>query len=247
MTISPCSILIADDNEMNRWVLEEQLRLWSQDVEVACDGLEAWDKLQQRRFHIVFLDLSMPQMDGLTLMKQMRGLPSYAKVPIIAVTAHLLPEQRSAVMAQGFDDVLIKPVMFTDLKQWITRLGHPLNASDVDVYADILLKKVSFNRNLGEALLKKLLIDMPAQFQDLELALERRDLEEAKVRAHKIHGGFCFYGFDDFKELAQATEQALLDHDFKQAGQHLQVLKSQFRGLISERSAIFERLTSQGH
>jgi HPt (histidine-containing phosphotransfer) domain-containing protein len=195
----------------------------------------------------VFLDIGMPRLDGLTLMKRMRGLPIYAKLPIIAVTAHLLPEQRSSIMAEGFDDVLIKPVMLSDLQKWIARLSNPPKGSDVDVYADILLEKVSFNRNLGEVLLKKLLIDMPAQFDHLELALQRSDLEEAKATAHKIHGGFCFYGFDDFKKLALSTEQALLDNDLKQAGQHFQTLRHQFRGLMRERSTIFERLSSQGH
>ena len=246
MTASGWAILIADDNEMNRWILAEQLHHWSQDVVSVCDGLEAWEELQQRRFDIVFLDLSMPELDGLSLMKRLRATPLYANAPIIAVTAHLLPDQRSGVMAQGFDEVLLKPITLADLERCIARAGG-LYVGDVAVYADPLLEKVSFNRSLGEALLQQLLIDMPAQFANLDLALQVQDFEQAWVVAHKIHGGFCFYGFNDFKQLAQALEQALLDHDVEQIARYFEVLRHKFAGLMRERSAIFERIAAQGY
>jgi len=243
---SVLSILIADDNELNRWVLAEQLQPWSHDIVQVCDGVEAWDITQQRRFDLVFLDLGMPNLDGVSVMQRLRATRSYAKCPIIAVTAHLMLEQRAAIVAKGFDVVLLKPVMLSELQYWMSRFCGSGQIGDIAVYADALLQKVSHNRNLGEALFKKLLLDMPAQFESIDQALQKLDFDAAWMGAHKVDGTFCFYGFEDFRSIAQALEQALLERDVVQAGEQLQYLQRKFRGLIHRRQVLIDRLGTQG-
>lgn len=245
MNTSSLSLLIADDNEVNRWVLAEQLQFWSQDIVQAHDGLDAWNCLQQRRFDMVFLDLGMPNLDGLSLMKRLRRTSVYAKSPIIAVTAHLLSNQRADVIEQGFDEVLLKPIVLADLQPVIARFGVLQFGFDIDHYVDAMLMKVSQNRVLADALLKKLLIDMPALFETLSQALRQQDFKVAWTYAHQVHGAFCFYGFDDFKAMAQALEQAVLECDAQQTIENFQLLQRHFRKLMRSRGAIFERLTTQ--
>ena len=121
MILTELSILIADDNEMNRWLLAEQLSVWSNDVALACDGLEAWNLLQDRQYSMVFLDVNMPGLNGFELVKKARTESPNRLTPIIAVTAHVQTHQRYLLIEDGFNECLIKPIVLADLQHVISR------------------------------------------------------------------------------------------------------------------------------
>lgn len=243
---SALALLVADDDELNRLVLTEQLRRWSQDIVEVCDGLQAWQQLQQRQFDMIFLDLNMPQLDGLSLTQRLRATPAYAKTPIIAVTAHLLPEQHQNVLGHGVDEIAYKPVLADDLQRLFTRTGLIKSTDGASCYADVLLEKASYNRALGEALLMQLLTDMPLQFARLNQALKNQDFSLARMMAHKIHGGFCFFDFEDFRDIAHCLEQATIQQNAWVALHYCQQLQQKLHILTQQRGDILGHIIARG-
>ena len=127
----PIRALVVDDNHMNRLVARKLLERLGVSVEIACDGREALDVLDSRRFEVVFMDLHMPRMDGIEATKEIRRRegPS-AHTIIVALTACHLEEDRRRCAAAGMDDFLGKPVKADQfvavLDRWVRAEGGPV-------------------------------------------------------------------------------------------------------------------------
>ena len=105
-------ILIADDTEDNRTLFTHYLKNGPYEIIEAENGLEAVDKIKSQQFDIVFMDVQMPEMDGYTATGQIRSWESEAHkehLPIIALTAHALSEDRQKSLRAGCDDHIAKP------------------------------------------------------------------------------------------------------------------------------------------
>jgi two-component system sensor histidine kinase BarA len=242
MNLTELSILVADDNEMNRWLLAEQLSYWSEDITIAGDGREAWQFLMQRKFALVFLDVNMPGFTGVELMLKARKDSINQLSIIIAVTAHVQSYQQHVLIADGFDDCLIKPVVLADLQRIITQSCQSNTGLESYYYASAILNKVESNRHLGRQFLKKLFEEVPTQLAALELSLVEQSVADALNIAHKLHGSFCFYGFADFRALAGKLEQALIAADTANACQQLQMLSVKFQQLLAMQTDVLKHL-----
>ena len=103
-------ILVVEDNETNRFVLTHKLETFGYRVACAKDGFEAIEMLQNSEFDLVFMDVSMPGIDGLETTRRIRKLSSdYSKIPIVGLSAHTHDEVRSDCIASGMDEFLTKP------------------------------------------------------------------------------------------------------------------------------------------
>lgn len=110
---SHVSILVADDNEINRMLLTAQLKDSEAAITEAKDGIEAIIWMRQQPFDLVLLDLQMPGLSGWEIMSYMKENPSAVNqlTPVIAITAYATEEELSALSAAGFSDYLIKPIL----------------------------------------------------------------------------------------------------------------------------------------
>ncbi|MDD4942109.1 CHASE domain-containing protein [Rhodoferax sp.] len=109
-------ILLAEDNETNRDVLREQLRLLGYAAEVAEDGWLAWKKWQSGRFALLLTDCHMPHMDGFALTRSIRSHePEGSRMPIIAITANAMQGEAQRCLEAGMDDYLSKPLRMQEL------------------------------------------------------------------------------------------------------------------------------------
>ncbi len=118
-------VLLAEDNPVNQEVARAMLASFGCDVHLAMNGREALDVLQQRDFDIVLMDCQMPVMDGYEATLAIRAHESAGSnghVPIVAVTANALPEDRDKCIAAGMDDFLSKPFTIDKLQHTIERL-----------------------------------------------------------------------------------------------------------------------------
>lgn len=245
MASNTLSILIADDNEMNRWLLDEQMRYWTDDVVLAKDGGEAWELLQKNAYSLVFVDVNMPVLNGYELVKKVRGGCINRSVPMIAITAHVQSRFRHLLLADGFNDCLIKPIVLADLQRVISQWSAP--AIDSNYYVGALLQKVEDNRELGRLFLEKLFTEVPKQLASLEQVLQTQESHRAWEFAHKLHGTFCFYGFEDFRALAQELEQSLLDADMLKAKRLLRSIATKFSDLKRMKSQLEIGFSDQSH
>jgi CheY-like chemotaxis protein len=114
-------VLVVDDNAVNQKVAVSLLRHLNFDATVVSNGLSALEAIQQGAFDAVLMDSSMPVMDGLTATKKIREVLKEEKLPIIALTAGALAEDREACLAAGMTDYLAKPVQLEALRQVLDR------------------------------------------------------------------------------------------------------------------------------
>ena len=116
-------VLVVDDNDINREIACGLLREYRVETETASSGWEALEKISQQRFDLVFCDLEMPEMDGLAVARKIRESPEkhIRRVPIVAMTAHVLMESRAEAEAAGIDGYLTKPVDIALLEAELVR------------------------------------------------------------------------------------------------------------------------------
>ena len=115
-------LLVAEDNEISRRVMAGMLRRIGCDVVFAVDGREAVQLVEQRDFDLVLMDCQMPEMDGFEASRRIRALGgTRATLPIVALTANVLPADRDACLAAGMNDFLAKPVRLDVLRGAVAR------------------------------------------------------------------------------------------------------------------------------
>ena len=117
--LSDLSVLIVDDNELNRMVLKKFMDKWQVASDSAENGLVALEKLHQKKFDIVLLDLQMPEMDGYELAEAMSVHAALQSLPIIAISADTISNVYEKVVASGMDDFITKPFNPDELKSKI--------------------------------------------------------------------------------------------------------------------------------
>jgi two-component system sensor histidine kinase/response regulator len=114
-------ILAVDDNLVGLTVLRHALQREGMQVDCASSGREALDAASRRRYDLVLMDLQMPQMDGLTAADELRKVPGYEDVPILALTANFSDEVRDECRAHGMQAYLSKPVEAGELLATVSR------------------------------------------------------------------------------------------------------------------------------
>ena len=235
------SILIADDNEMNLWLLHEQLEQWTTNITQAKDGREAWRFLERQPYSVIFLDVNMPFMSGFDVVAKMRTTDGPNRMaPAIAVTAHAQNQQRERAIASGFNQCLVKPIRLHDLEQVLT-LWQQTMASDADYYATRVLRKTNDNLHLSHTLLSKLFAELPILQADIEHALENDAFQIAWDIVHKLHGTFCFHDFADCLGLVENLQNVLEEGDAVQAWQQFNLLKIKLNWLNEHQDNILAR------
>ncbi len=137
-TVTSLKILAAEDNAVNQAVLEAFLKQRNHDVTFAQNGLEAVDACKQGTFDLVLMDISMPVLDGVEAMRQIRFLEksngSTNSVPIIAISAHAMTQQIEEYLEAGFDGYVTKPVKSMHLHSEIARvMNQHSNYSELPV------------------------------------------------------------------------------------------------------------------
>ena len=111
-TVGAARVLVAEDNAINQQVISALLKHLGVSAVVVGDGAQAVDAVAQGHFDLVLMDCQMPVLDGYEATRRIRALPNLlsARVPIVALTANALAEDRPTCLAAGMDDYLAKPI-----------------------------------------------------------------------------------------------------------------------------------------
>jgi signal transduction histidine kinase/CheY-like chemotaxis protein len=115
------SVLLVEDNPVNRTVVEAMLRSLGLEVSVAGDGAQAVSMASKEKFALVLMDCRLPVMDGYEATRRIRDLPGLESLPIIALTANARQGDRELCLQSGMNDYLAKPFKRTDLQQVLQR------------------------------------------------------------------------------------------------------------------------------
>ena len=128
-----CRVLVAEDNESNRLIAENQLIREDIQLVFAENGKQACDLCQEQQFDVILMDISMPEMDGIAATQQIIGAGGLnAETPIVALTAHSMENEINRFLASGMRDHLSKPCtkkcLFEKINKWC--LGVPINQEE---------------------------------------------------------------------------------------------------------------------
>ena len=204
-------VLLVEDNEVNRQIARELLQSAGAQVMAANHGGEAVKLLmaldQAPDFDVVLMDVQMPVMDGFTATKLLRSDPRFEKLPIIAMTAHVLAEERQRCLDAGMNDHISKPIdpdaLFSTLLRWTkprSKTTSSAESSRAKQNGDVFLpqvagidvadglRRVAGNRRLYRELLLQFAAkqaDAPAQ---ISAALDSGDSKRAEGIAHNLKG-----------------------------------------------------------
>ncbi|PPC74584.1 histidine kinase [Pokkaliibacter plantistimulans] len=226
-------ILLVEDNELNQEVAYELLSEIGLLVEIAADGKIALDKVQQRPYDLVLMDMQMPVMDGLESTRAIRALPAFAKLPIVAMTANAMQRDREQCLEAGMNDHLAKPIepelLWHTLLQWIPATvsdiasqpttapmqGHP-NGVDTPRLPEItgLDTRLGMRRVMGKAelylkMLNKFLDSQSLSVSQLQEALVLQQRETAQRIAHTLKSTSGNIGATELESVAAELEMLL--------------------------------------
>ncbi|MEK6805544.1 MAG: ATP-binding protein [Pseudomonadota bacterium] len=188
-------VLLAENNAASRLYLKAMLESLGAQVLEAENGRVALEQCLNRTPDLALLDLHMPERDGISCAREIRAR-STKRIPLIAISAHLEPEEQDALKLAGVDAVLLKPFDALQLQATAAPLlNQPVST---DSPAMTLVE----DREL-RALLRQ---ELPLQLQNLEAALASKDPAQARDAAHQLHGSCSFYQLPDLKRAAAAVE-----------------------------------------
>ncbi|MFL1465412.1 ATP-binding protein [Marinobacter sp. HN1S83] len=114
-------VLLVEDNQVNQLVASSLLRKLGHSVDLAENGKQALEALEERNYDMVLMDCQMPVMDGYEATQKIRGNPAWKRLPIIAVTANVMQGDREDCLASGMNDYITKPYNRSELKAAIER------------------------------------------------------------------------------------------------------------------------------
>ncbi|KAF0235270.1 MAG: two-component hybrid sensor and [Desulfovibrionaceae bacterium] len=214
----PLSVLVAEDNPVNRHVFESFLASLGHSPQVAADGLEALELLRANAFDLVLMDVQMPRLDGVEVVARMRSGEcgeAAARLPVLALTAYAMAGDRERFLQAGMDGYLSKPVTLDALQAAVARYSCVKSgARPQDSTAPA--GSVSVNPKL-KPLMRDALAFFRERLAQARDGMARSDMEQAAKAAHDIKGTFMAMGLEALQEPSAAFDAACRSGDVQSA------------------------------
>jgi two-component system sensor histidine kinase/response regulator len=233
-TLRGARVLAVDDNEINLQVARELIEEVGPWVDTCSDGAQAVEQVQRQAYDLVLMDMQMPVMDGLSATRAIRALTGMAGLPIVAMTANAMDQDRDRCIGAGMNDFLSKPIdparLRDILQSWIkpglARAAIPPSlpeggrpALEADAAIELpSIEGLDTAAGLGRVLGKRpLYLSLLGQFvaghrgdgRAIADALETGDTEQARSLAHRLRGVAANLGALEVQAAAGVLEQRL--------------------------------------
>ena len=223
-------VLCVDDNPANLLLLETLLTDMGSEVVAVDSGQKALEAVERETFDMVFMDVQMPGMDGRQTTEAIRCWEiesGHSPLPIVALTAHALSNEKRALLQSGLDDYLTKPISERQLAQVVLKwTGLPLRRNVAVMPAQRIvveseLKVVDTEEGLRLAAGKA---DLAAEMMDMLLASlegDRQSIRDARAagdqqalidRVHRLHGATRYCGVPQLRAACERSETLLKQH-----------------------------------
>jgi len=225
----PLRVLLCDDNLINQKVALRLLQQMGYKADVANNGLECLVALEKQPYDIIFMDVQMPEMDGLEATKKIREKQNSGnfppKIAIVAMTANAMQGDREKCLGAGMDDYLAKPVRPEDIRKvlelWGARTSASsetekndetdLDAASVCVDVERLLDFANGDRDNLIELVELYLQQTTNQLAQLKAGVEARNAEEVKRVAHSCAGASSTCGMVAITVILRELERQAYD------------------------------------
>jgi len=223
-------VLLVEDNSINQQVATEFLEQLGMRVDVASNGRDGAAMACSGRYDLVLMDIQMPEMDGLEATRRIRAEADFARLPIIAMTAHAMAGDRERSLEAGMFDHLTKPIDLGRLAEMLVRwikpgeraggglrqcvdtagqAGTPALPGIAGLDPALGQKRVGGDRALYLKLLREYCIDSANDAHLIGTALARQRVKEGELIAHSAKGAASTLGATALSEAAARLESAL--------------------------------------
>lgn len=239
-------ILAVDDHLPNLIVLEALLGEINVHTTKAQSGQEALQILQkgiqnkEKPFDLIFMDIQMPVMSGIDTTRAIRSLESTIegmRIPIIALTAHALADEKQKLLKVGMDDYVTKPIQMDQiihiLTQWTSdKFISPLKTQDKVLRIESLdssildwnqsIQLAANKEDLAQDLLKMLVDSFPTELHEIEQLIEMEDFPQLEHVLHRLYGATRYVGTPQLQQITGEFEQYLstLRKERRKADEH---------------------------
>jgi len=221
-------VLLVEDNPVSQSLGREMLRRRGLDVQTASNGLEAVEMATQGEFDIILMDVQMPDMDGYAAtghILQWERENGRRHTPIIALTAHALPQDRDRCLAAGMDDYLVKPYNQESLSDVIARWLSPSHEREEPDASSLGPENVFDGDKLGEirdmmgdnfpVLLGQFQDGLVEQMRSVESAVDACDVVKFREAVHRVKNNAGDLGASRLFDVACDLEKQLADGRFE--------------------------------
>ena len=233
-------ILVCEDNNMNQMVICDHLSKVGVKSVIAANGrigvnlVQERMKNNQKQFDLIFMDIHMPEMDGLEAAKILIGMN--CKIPIIALTANIMTNDRETYLASGMCDCLPKPFMAHDLWSCLLRHLTPVNMLTINNDSDYA-EEEEHRLELISAFVK----GNQSTVKEIENAVNSGDIKLAHRLTHTLKSVAGIVGMKKLMEIAQTVEQSLSSGKTKFLNEQIAILESELNSALTEFAPIMEK------
>ena len=229
-------VLVVEDNQFNQQIATELLEAVKCEVVVAENGQIALEYLAQQKFDCVLMDIQMPVMGGLEASRILRTMPGLSELPIIAITANAMQEDRTHCLSAGMNDFVSKPfapeVFYSTLLRWLVpetrQMAAPIKETQVSskgIVADACIDFSVLAKYFGNApekigvFARKFVDSAQNGMSEIDAALSAKNLEAICAVGHRLKSSARTVGANGFADLCHQLEQLKHGGDLIQAEQ----------------------------
>ncbi len=229
------SILVVEDNKFNQFIAKSILEKWNVITDIASNGREAIDKVRQKKYDLILMDMQMPVLDGCSATRLIRQ-ELHVSTPVIALTAFATKDAISRALDSGMNGYMTKPfeeeTLFSQLlsafgidKQYISEPAgsvqdEPVSSEPESLHYDLgpLSKLLGDSKDEIIEVIEQFIELTPEYAASLFNAYEEADMEEVAKAAHKIKSSLDVIAKEDLRKNIK------LIHKYALAGEHLEKL-----------------------
>ena len=252
-------VLVVEDNPINQQIAREIIEQVGIKVDLVDNGQEAVDRLAQEHcYDAVLMDLQMPVMDGLEAARRIRLLKEMDTLPIIAMTAHAMKEERERCLAIGMNDHVAKPIdpeqLYACLIKWIPprEISEDISINEIKkVENHLFLPATLPGINIVDALNRldnntELLCDIVVSFadtnqntiRDIRTAIESGDQQSAERQVHSLKGVSGNIGADELAKATRELEDAIKNNRLEPISELMSVVEKRIEEVFSSATII---------
>jgi PAS domain S-box-containing protein len=232
------NILLVDDNGVNRQVAGEILKKSGCIVTLVENGKKAIELVASNNFDLIFMDIQMPEMDGVTATKKIKAMNLKVQPPVVAMTAYSMKEDKERFLSQGLDDYIAKPIKANDLlnkvRQWVLD-EQVFDTNAVEGGEGEVLNMDTVNQLIelgGEEMVHQVfddfLLETTEQIESSIDAEKKDDFDVIRRNLHTLKGNAGTLGVEKLSKLAEAIEKNIKNDNHKNLEEDLNLLNLTF-------------------
>ncbi len=248
---SALRILVVEDNLVNQKLMLGVLGKFGYAATTADNGRIAIEMLERESFDLVFMDIQMPELDGLEATRRIRTQPRWQQLPIVAMTAHAMIGDREQCLETGMNDYVTKPIKRTEVREMIEKWTtvspidnkneefqmlektpdkNPGTDSVAAINIEQALRQLDGDRELLLEVIEVFMETIPELMEELQTAITTSDAEKMHGAAHSLKGAASNICAESVRAVAQQLEDMGQRGDFN----NVNLIVATLQGHVSE-------------